>query len=51
MDSLEYHKMIKDKNAPIGNINTKIIPSFRPDKAINIINLKIQIAITIRVKL
>ena len=36
LDSLEYHKMIKDKNAPIGNINTKIIPSFRPDKAINI---------------
>ena len=36
IDSLEYHKMIKDGEAKIGNINTKVIPSFRPDKAINI---------------
>ena len=35
-DSLEHHKAITDGSAPIGKIGTKVIPSFRPDKAINI---------------
>ncbi|MDR2738615.1 MAG: glucuronate isomerase [Treponema sp.] len=35
-DSLEYHKVIAEGNAPIGSITTKVIPSFRPDKALNI---------------
>ncbi|MCM1322279.1 MAG: glucuronate isomerase [Bacteroides sp.] len=35
-DSLEYHKAIAAGTAPIGKIKTKVIPSFRPDKAINI---------------
>lgn len=32
IDSLEYHKIIKDK----GECPAKVLPSFRPDKAINI---------------
>jgi glucuronate isomerase len=35
-DSLEYHKAIAEGSAPIGKIKTRIIPSFRPDKALNI---------------
>ncbi|MDR0643339.1 MAG: glucuronate isomerase [Treponema sp.] len=35
-DSLEYHKAIGQGIAPIGKIKTKVIPSFRPDKALNI---------------
>jgi len=36
VDSLEYHKAIADGTAPIGKIETKVIPSYRPDKALNI---------------
>lgn len=32
VDSLEYHKLIKEE----GKMTTKIFPTFRPDKAINI---------------
>jgi glucuronate isomerase len=35
-DSLEYHRAIAEGTAPIGKITTKVIPSFRPDKALNI---------------
>jgi glucuronate isomerase len=35
-DSLEYHTAIAEGKAPIGSIATKVIPSFRPDKALNI---------------
>ena len=35
-DSLEFHKAIANGTAPIGKISTKVIPSFRPDKALNI---------------
>jgi glucuronate isomerase len=35
-DSLEYHRAIAEGTAPIGKIQTKVIPSFRPDKALNI---------------
>ncbi|MDR0378048.1 MAG: glucuronate isomerase [Spirochaetaceae bacterium] len=35
-DSLEYHAAIAAGNAPIGNITAKVIPSYRPDKALNI---------------
>jgi glucuronate isomerase len=38
IDSLEYHKVIADGTAPIGKIKTKVMPSFRPDKAVNIEN-------------
>lgn len=36
IDSLEYHKAIAEGTAPIGTITTRVIPSFRPDKALNI---------------
>ena len=36
IDSLEYHKAIAAGTAPIGKIETKVRPSYRPDKAINI---------------
>jgi glucuronate isomerase len=36
VDSLKYHRAIADGTAPIGKIETKVIPSFRPDKALNI---------------
>jgi glucuronate isomerase len=36
VDSLEYHSAIFAGKAPIGKIETRVIPSFRPDKAINI---------------
>jgi glucuronate isomerase len=35
-DSLEYHKSIAEGSAGIGKIATKVIPSFRPDKALGI---------------
>jgi len=36
IDSLEHHKAIAEGTAPIGKINTKVIPSFRPDLALDI---------------
>jgi len=36
VDSLESHKAIADGLAPIGKINTKVIPSFRPDKILDL---------------
>lgn len=36
IDNLEYHKLINEGKAKIGKIDTKVVPSFRPDKAINI---------------
>jgi len=36
VDSLEHHRAIADGTAPIGKIAAKVIPSFRPDKALNI---------------
>jgi len=36
VDSLEYHIAVAEGKAPIGKISTRVIPSFRPDKAINI---------------
>ncbi|MCR5724442.1 MAG: glucuronate isomerase [Treponema sp.] len=35
-DSLEFHKAIAAGTAPIGKIDTKVRPSYRPDKALNI---------------
>ncbi|MCL2809992.1 MAG: glucuronate isomerase [Treponema sp.] len=35
-DSLEHHRSINEGTAPIGKISTKVIPSFRPDKVLNI---------------
>ncbi|MEI0517156.1 glucuronate isomerase [Brachyspira murdochii] len=36
IDDLEYHKLISEGKAQIGKIDTNVVPSFRPDKAINI---------------
>ncbi len=36
IDSLNYHRAIAEGTASIGKIQTKIIPSFRPDLAVNI---------------
>ena len=36
VDSLEYHKAIAEGTAAIGKIDTKVRPSYRPDKALNI---------------
>ncbi|MDR2194509.1 MAG: glucuronate isomerase [Treponema sp.] len=36
IDSLEYHAAIAAGTAPIGKIRSRVIPSFRPDKALNI---------------
>jgi glucuronate isomerase len=36
VDSLEHHKAVAEGTAPIGKIETKVMPSFRPDKAFNI---------------
>jgi len=36
VDSLEHHRAIAAGTAAIGKIETKVIPSFRPDKALNI---------------
>ena len=38
IDSLEFHAQIKAGTAPIGTIATKVIPSFRPDRALDIAN-------------
>jgi glucuronate isomerase len=38
VDSLEYHRAIAEGGAPIGKINTKVIPTFRPDRALEIDN-------------
>jgi len=36
VDSLKYHSAIAAGTAPIGKIDTKVIPTFRPDRALNI---------------
>ena len=36
VDLLEHHRSIAEGTAPIGKIATKVIPSFRPDKALNV---------------
>jgi len=36
VDSLEHHKAIAEGTAAIGKINTKVIPSFRPDRALEL---------------
>ncbi|GHV31886.1 uronate isomerase [Spirochaetia bacterium] len=36
IDSLEYHRAIAAGTAPIGHIDTRVIPSFRLDLALNI---------------
>jgi glucuronate isomerase len=36
VDSLEYHRAISQGAAPIGKIAAKVIPSFRPDKALDL---------------
>ena len=36
IDTLEYHKAIAEGKAPIGKIDTKVIPTFRPDKALEL---------------
>jgi glucuronate isomerase len=36
IDTLEDHRKIAEGTSPIGKIDTKVIPSFRPDKALNI---------------
>ena len=36
VDSLEHHKTIAEGTAPIGKISTKVIPSFRPDRALEL---------------
>jgi len=36
VDSLEHHRAIRDAAAPIGKIETRVIPSFRPDKALEL---------------
>ncbi|MDR0452942.1 MAG: glucuronate isomerase [Treponema sp.] len=35
-DSLEYHRAIASGAAPVGKTGTRVIPSFRPDRAIGI---------------
>ena len=35
-DTLEHHAAIASGTAPIGKINTRVIPSFRPDNALHI---------------
>jgi len=39
IDSLEHHRAIADGSAPIGEIKTKVIPTFRPDKALDLNDL------------
>jgi glucuronate isomerase len=36
IDSLEHHKAIAEGTASIGKIETKVIPSFRPDRALDL---------------
>lgn len=35
-DTLEWHKAIASGTAPIGTIATRVIPSYRPDKSLNL---------------
>jgi len=36
VDSLVYHRAIAEGKAPIGKIETKVIPSFRPDRVLDL---------------
>lgn len=36
VDTLEHHRAILEGTAPIGKISTKVIPSFRPDRALEL---------------
>ncbi|MDR2965167.1 MAG: glucuronate isomerase [Treponema sp.] len=36
IDTLEHHKAIAEGKAPIGKIDTKVLPTFRPDKALDL---------------
>ncbi|MCL2210618.1 MAG: glucuronate isomerase [Treponema sp.] len=36
VDTLEHHRAIAEGTAAIGKINTKVIPSFRPDRALEL---------------
>jgi len=36
VDSLEYHRAIAEGTAPIGKIETRVLPSFRPDRAVEL---------------
>lgn len=36
IDTLEHHEAIACGTAPIGSIETRVLPSFRPDRALNI---------------
>jgi len=36
LDSLEWHQAIRDGAAPVGKIATLVLPSFRPDRALDI---------------
>ena len=36
IDSLEHHKAITEGKAPIGKVDTRVLPTFRPDKALDI---------------
>ena len=36
VDSLEHHRAIAEGKAPIGKIETKVIPSFRPDRILDL---------------
>jgi len=36
VDSLNHHRAIADGTAPIGKIETRVIPSFRPDRALEL---------------
>jgi glucuronate isomerase len=36
VDSLEHHSAIAAGSAPVGTLRCRVIPSFRPDKALNI---------------
>ncbi len=36
VDSLEWHRAVRDGSAPIGKIDTQVCPSFRPDLALEI---------------
>lgn len=38
IDSLEHHKAILDGTSSIGKIDTKVIPTFRPDKALELLD-------------
>jgi glucuronate isomerase len=35
-DSLEHHRAISEGTSPIGKIETKVIPSFRPDRVLDL---------------